>query len=35
MMTAAGSYHDAVPVLEALRQGFAELPRGMVGYSDG
>ncbi|MEV7870851.1 TetR family transcriptional regulator [Streptomyces sp. NPDC088124] len=28
---AAGSYHSAVPTLDELRRGFAELLRGMVG----
>ncbi|MEV7086310.1 TetR/AcrR family transcriptional regulator [Streptomyces sp. NPDC093085] len=28
---AAGSYHSAVPTLEELRRGFAELLRGMLG----
>jgi DNA-binding transcriptional regulator YbjK len=28
---AAGSYHDAVPSLEVLRTGFAEVLRGMLG----
>ncbi|MCL7376558.1 TetR/AcrR family transcriptional regulator [Streptomyces sp. 35G-GA-8] len=32
---AAGSYHDAVPSLDALRLGFAELLRGMLGTPDG
>lgn len=29
---AAGSYHHAVPTLEELRTGFAELLRGMLGH---
>ncbi|MFD8921002.1 TetR/AcrR family transcriptional regulator [Streptomyces sp. NPDC059569] len=32
---AAGSYHDSVPSLEALRLGFGELLRGMLGTPDG
>lgn len=28
---AAGSYHDSVPSLDALRLGFTELLRGMLG----
>ncbi|MFE2638750.1 TetR/AcrR family transcriptional regulator [Streptomyces scopuliridis] len=31
---AAGSYHDAVPSLDALRLGFTELLRGMLGTPD-
>ncbi|MFJ1917226.1 TetR/AcrR family transcriptional regulator [Streptomyces sp. NPDC088147] len=31
---AAGSYHDSVPSLEALRLGFGELLRGMLGTPD-
>ncbi|RYJ22885.1 TetR-family transcriptional regulator [Streptomyces sp. L-9-10] len=31
---AAGSYHDSVPSLEALRLGFGELLRGMPGTPD-
>lgn len=32
---AAGSYHDSVPSLDALRLGFAELLRGMLGEPGG
>ncbi|MFE4540179.1 TetR/AcrR family transcriptional regulator [Streptomyces scopuliridis] len=32
---AAGSYHDSVPSLDALRLGFTELLRGMLGTADG